>query len=121
MELLTCSKWIHLSQKKRYEGVRFNVISVMRGGVKFPGKKHYVTLEWPPSDIVILHEEITEGVQFADIHETCGSLFIPQNNYLRAHRPFKCYITQWGFQISRGKLLGRCGSTLLALRSGRWV
>ena len=38
-----------LSQKKRYEGVRFNVISVTRGGggVKFPGKKRYVTLEWP--------------------------------------------------------------------------
>ena len=36
--------------KKRYEGVRFNVISVTRGwvGVKFPGKKRYVTLEWPP-------------------------------------------------------------------------
>ena len=35
--------------KRRYEGVRFNVISVMRGwvGVKFPGKKRYVTLEWP--------------------------------------------------------------------------
>ena len=35
--------------KKRYEGVRFNVISVTRGwvGVQFPGKKHYVTLEWP--------------------------------------------------------------------------
>ena len=35
--------------KKRYEGVRFNVICVTRGwvGVKFPGKKRYVTLEWP--------------------------------------------------------------------------
>ena len=35
--------------KKRYEDVRFNVISVTRGmvGVKFPGKKRYVTLEWP--------------------------------------------------------------------------
>ena len=35
--------------KKRYERVRFNVISVTRGwvGVKFPGKKRYVTLEWP--------------------------------------------------------------------------
>ena len=35
--------------KKRYEGVRFNVISVTRGwvGVKFPGKKCYITLEWP--------------------------------------------------------------------------
>ena len=31
--------------KKRYEGVRFNVISVTRGwvGVKFTGKKRYVT------------------------------------------------------------------------------
>ena len=35
--------------KKCYEGLRFNVISVTRGwvGVKFPGKKHYVTFEWP--------------------------------------------------------------------------
>ena len=33
------------------EGVRFNVIRVTRGwvGVKFPGKKRYVTLEWPLS------------------------------------------------------------------------
>ena len=38
-----------LSRKKCYDGVRFNVISVTRGwvGVKFPGKKRYVTLEWP--------------------------------------------------------------------------
>ena len=38
-----------LSRKKRYEGVWFNVIRVMRGwvGVKFPGKQRYVTLEWP--------------------------------------------------------------------------
>ena len=37
--------------EKRYEGVRFNVISVMRGwvGVQIPGKKCYVTLEWPLS------------------------------------------------------------------------
>ena len=36
-------------RKKRYEGVRFNVISITTGwvGVKFPGKKRYVTLEWP--------------------------------------------------------------------------
>ena len=36
-------------RKKRYEGVRFNVISITREwvGVKFPGKKCYVTLEWP--------------------------------------------------------------------------
>ena len=38
-------------RKKRYEGVRFNVISFKRGwvGVQFPGKKRYVTLEWPLS------------------------------------------------------------------------
>ncbi len=38
-----------LSGKNRYEDVWFNVISVTRGwvGVKFPGKKRYVTLEWP--------------------------------------------------------------------------
>ena len=36
-------------KKTRYEGVRFNVISITRGwvGVQFPGKKRYVTLEWP--------------------------------------------------------------------------
>ena len=35
--------------KKRYEGVRFNVISITRVwvGVKIPGKKRYVPLEWP--------------------------------------------------------------------------
>ena len=38
-----------LSRKKRYEGALFNVISITRGWVrvKYPGKKHYVTLEWP--------------------------------------------------------------------------
>ena len=36
-------------EKKHYEGVRFNVISITSGwvGVQFPGKKRYVTLEWP--------------------------------------------------------------------------
>ena len=40
---------VKFSGKKRYEGVRFNVICVTRGwvGVKFSEKKHYVTLEWP--------------------------------------------------------------------------
>ena len=38
---------VSFPRKKRYEGVRFNVISVMRVGVKCPGKKRYVTLEWP--------------------------------------------------------------------------
>ena len=40
---------VNFSGGKRYEGVRFNVISVTRGwvGVHIPGKKRYVTLEWP--------------------------------------------------------------------------
>ena len=40
---------VSFSEKKRYEGAKFNVISITRRwvGVKFPGKKHYVTLEWP--------------------------------------------------------------------------
>ena len=41
---------VSFPRKKSYEGVRFNVISFTKGWVevKFPGKKHYVTLEWPP-------------------------------------------------------------------------
>ena len=37
---------INFSGKKRYGGVRLNVIIVTRGwvGVQFPGKKRYVTL-----------------------------------------------------------------------------
>ena len=40
---------VNFSGKKRYEGGRFNVITVTRGwvGAQFPGKKRYVTLEWP--------------------------------------------------------------------------
>ena len=40
---------VNFSGKKRNEGVRFNLISVTWGwmGVQFPGKKRYVTLEWP--------------------------------------------------------------------------
>ena len=40
---------VTFSGKKRYEGVRYNVISVTRGwvGVQFPWKNRYVTLEWP--------------------------------------------------------------------------
>ena len=44
--------WITFSGGKRYEGVRFNVISVTRGGwvgVQFPKKKRYATLEWSHS------------------------------------------------------------------------
>ena len=51
---------VKFSVKKRYEGVSFNVISVMRGwvGVQFPEKERYVTLEWPltgrPDESVVL-------------------------------------------------------------------
>ena len=47
---------LRFSGKKRYEGVRFNVISITRGwvGVQFPGKKRYVTLEWPLTEPAIL-------------------------------------------------------------------
>ena len=40
---------VSIFRKKRYEGIRFNVISVTKGwvGVQFPEKKCYVTLEWP--------------------------------------------------------------------------
>ena len=40
---------INFSWEKRYEGVRFNALSLRGGvwGVQFPGKKHYVALEWP--------------------------------------------------------------------------
>ena len=40
---------VTFSGKIRYEGVRFNVISITRGGwgSNFLKKKRYVTLEWP--------------------------------------------------------------------------
>ena len=39
----------NVTEKKGYEGVRLNVISFTRVwvGGQFPGKKRYVTLEWP--------------------------------------------------------------------------
>ena len=51
--------------KKRYEGVRFNVISVTRGwvGVKFPGKKCYVTFEWPLRDDMAVVEVMEEDAE----------------------------------------------------------
>ena len=46
---------VKFSGKKRYEGVKFNVISVTRGrvGVQFPDKKRYVTREWPLTAVTI--------------------------------------------------------------------
>ena len=45
---------VKFSRKKLYKCVRFN-ISVTRGwvGVQFPGKKHYITLEWPLIEVEI--------------------------------------------------------------------
>ena len=42
----------------QYEGIQLSkVISLMRSGdVKLPDKKHYVTLEWPLTCILFLHE-----------------------------------------------------------------
>ena len=47
---------VNFSEEKRYKGVRFNVISVTRGwvGVQIPGKKRYVTLEWPLTTTTII-------------------------------------------------------------------
>ena len=53
------------SRKRRYEGVRFDVISVARRwvGVKFPGKKRYVTLEWP-------HNYVTASIHLDGVIRT---------------------------------------------------
>ena len=38
---------VTFSGEKRYEGVGYNIITVTREWVQFPGKQHYVTLECP--------------------------------------------------------------------------
>ena len=49
----TSGEWegVSFPRKNHYEGVQFNVISVMRGWVvlNIQEKKRYVTLEWPPT------------------------------------------------------------------------
>ena len=55
-------------EKKRYEGIRFNVISVTRGcvGVQFPEeKKRYVTLEWPHRSFPDLRMTVIVFLYFA--------------------------------------------------------
>ena len=49
--------------KKHYKSVRFNVISITRGWVevKFPGKKHHVTLEWPLGDSSLFYQNNEEA------------------------------------------------------------
>ena len=100
-------------RKKRYECVRFNVISVTRGwvGVQFPEKKRYVTLEWPlcmkvnmgleknmSTSLAILElvENITTSIDdcksnvdiFIDLKkaiDTVDHRVFPRNNKVRAH------------------------------------
>ena len=52
-------------RKKRYKGVRSNVISVTRGwvGVKYPGKKHYVTLENDPPMVEDTRDQMLQKVE----------------------------------------------------------
>ena len=52
--------------KKRYDGVRFNVIGITRGwvGGQIPRKKRYVTLEWPHSCMALFVEHQVEWWQF---------------------------------------------------------
>ena len=45
---------IQISADLHYEGACFNVISVMRGGSRISRKKHYITLEWPLIDMMLL-------------------------------------------------------------------
>ena len=75
--------------KKRYEGVRFNVISVTMGwvGVKFPEKQRYVTLEWPPCRhnrlflplLFILMLIFSVGNEFLRFGEKLGSNFVTRH------------------------------------------
>ena len=61
-------------KKKRYAGVRFNVISVTRGwvGVQFPEeKKRYVTLEWPHSSLNTLLYAISIQIYNYTIADMC--------------------------------------------------
>ena len=85
---------VKFSGKKRYEGVRFTVISVTRGwvGVKFPGKKRYVTLEWPLKPIMpYIARQIhirfyCSWVFFIVFYIGLGTRSPPKG-------PFECYIT----------------------------
>ena len=37
------------------------VISITRGWVKFPGKKRYVTLEWPTNQLILVNVDAGRG------------------------------------------------------------
>ena len=62
---------ITFSGKRRYEGVRFNVISVTRGWVvvQFPENKRYVTLEWPPHTIITFYAFLSFNVKANNPYE----------------------------------------------------
>ena len=71
---------VKFSRKKRYEGVRSNVISVTRGwvGVQFPGKKRYVTLEWPLNLILVAYSRQSNLDDFSTNHnaQSASSIFV---------------------------------------------
>ena len=64
---------VKFSGKKRYEDVKFNVISVTRGGwgSNFQGKKRSVTLEWPLTRLMKTLHVMTCGFQV--VHITLSS------------------------------------------------
>ena len=75
--------------KKRYEGTRFNVFSVTRGwvGVQYPGKKRYVTLQWPLTRLSSRHL-VTLKLKFSQ----CSSI---HTNYIIPH----CTTLQYNHNI----------------------
>ena len=62
-------------RKKHYEGVRFNVISVMMvGGGLISRKKHYVTLEWPQSMCALGTESCNKVDDLSSLVDRCRGL-----------------------------------------------
>ena len=55
-------------EKKCYEGVTFNFISVTKGwvGIQFPSKKSYVTLNTPPTGHLVTRLSVQLAAQFID-------------------------------------------------------
>ena len=80
-------------EKKRYEGVRFNVISVTRGwvGVQFPEKKRYVTLEWPHS--IKIPNKLFKSLNYPDVDHIVG-----WRHYIRTPAPTKTSLCSDQFQ-----------------------
>ena len=82
--------------EKCYKGVRFNVISFTRGwvGVQFLGKKHYVTLEWPPTSLLlygICQNVVTSLNGYAKFHMDLGQIKRrPKSQAITSVQPMYC-------------------------------